>query len=207
MPAAAGGGEQRVAVGRYAEKRLQVVDAAAHVFARQGYHRTTIDDIVEATGLTRGGLYYYIAGKKDLLIASHERYLTPLLAETERIAAQDAPPSETIRRILEAMMRTHASYPDHVAVFLNEWKAIQSEPEWNAVRRDRRTFERLVADVLTRGRAAGDFHFEDPSVTLFALLGMVNYAYQWFNPRGRLGADELAGRFSDIFLDGVRGPR
>jgi AcrR family transcriptional regulator len=55
---------------KYDARRLELIDIAARVFARKGYHATSIDDLVEATGLKRGGLYHYITGKEDLLIAA-----------------------------------------------------------------------------------------------------------------------------------------
>lgn len=191
---------------RHDERRARLVDDSARVFARRGYHNTTMDELVEETGLTRGGLYHYISGKKDLLVASHQRYLHPLLAEASRIEAQDLPPSEALRLIVGAMMRTHADYPDHVAVFLREWPAIADEPEWTSLRSERRRFEAILSRILERGRVRGDFAFEDASATLFALLGMVNYSPQWFKPAGRLSADALAERFTQIFLHGIRRP-
>ncbi|QEC49736.1 TetR/AcrR family transcriptional regulator [Baekduia soli] len=192
---------------RFDERRLAVVDAAAHVFAVRGYERTTIDDIVQATGLTRGGLYHYISGKKDLLVASHERYLRPLLETCEEIGARGDAPGEELRALVREMMRLHAAFPDHVAVFLNEWRSIHEEPEWAQLRRDRRAFERIVHRVLERGSAEGDFVVDDVRLTLLALMGMVNYSYQWLDPKGRVDVDDIADRFCDIFLLGIQSGR
>jgi AcrR family transcriptional regulator len=188
--------------GRRSDKRLALVDASARVFAQRGYHNTTIDDIVEATGMTRGGLYYYISGKKDLLGASHARYLEPLLEETAEIESS-LPPREALRAIVQVMMRFHVTYPDHVAVFLREWQALQGEPEWEPLHRDRRRFEELVTNVLEAGRANGEFTFEDAAITLRALMGMVNFSAQWFDPAGRVSASDLADHYVDIFLNGI----
>jgi TetR/AcrR family transcriptional regulator, cholesterol catabolism regulator len=62
-------------------RRREIVDVGAKAFAEHGFHATTIDQLVEATGLQRGGLYHYIDGKLDLLIAIHERFIEPLLEE------------------------------------------------------------------------------------------------------------------------------
>jgi AcrR family transcriptional regulator len=189
---------------RQARKLQELVDDSARVFAQRGYHNTTLDDIVEATGMTRGGLYHYIDGKKDLLVASHARYLKPLLAELSEIDREELPADDAIVRIVDTMMETHATYPDHVAVFLRDWQALEGEPEWKELRRDRRRFEGIVAATLERGREEGIFEFEDVSLVMYALLGMVNYANQWFNPAGRVSAEVVARSFAEIFLDGIR---
>jgi AcrR family transcriptional regulator len=189
---------------RYERRRQEVIDIAARVFAQRGYHATTIDDLVEATGLQRGGLYHYIDGKLDLLIAIHERFIEPLLAEARRIAAGDEPADVKLRALAGALMRDIADYRDQVTVFLHEWRALVATPAWTDIRRARREFEQIIVDVLVDGRDRGVFAFEDARLTLLAFLGMVNYSYQWYDARVRAGPNAIADQFADIFLSGIR---
>jgi AcrR family transcriptional regulator len=189
---------------RWERRRDEVVDIAAHVFAERGYHRTTIDDLVEATGLTRGGLYHYIAGKQDLLSQIHQRFIEPLLKEAERIAAEDRPPDETLRLLGAALMSDIAAYTDQVTVFLHEWRVIAHDPDWAEIRRARKRFEGVIEEVLRRGVREGCFEVQDVRLTVLAFLGMFNYSYQWYRPSGRASAVKLADTFTRIFLDGIR---
>ena len=188
---------------RYAQRRQEVVDTAARVFAARGFHATTIEDLVEATGLQRGGLYHYIDGKLDLLIAIHERFIDPLLDNAREISKREDPPDVQLRALAHALMDDIANYHDQVTVFLHEWKAIESEPAWKEVRGARQEFERIVSGVLKRGRDEGIFDFDDLRLTLLAFLGMINYSYQWFDPKGRVPPGRIADHFVDIFLAGV----
>ena len=189
---------------RYERRRQEVIDIAARVFAQRGYHATTIDDLVEATGLQRGGLYHYIDGKLDLLIAIHERFIEPLLVEARRIAAGDEPADVKLRALAGALMRDIADYRDQVTVFLHEWRALTATPAWTDIRRARREFEQIIVDVLIDGRDRGVFAFEDARLTLLAFLGMVNYSYQWYDARVGSGPSAIADQFADIFLSGIR---
>jgi AcrR family transcriptional regulator len=195
------------ALSRWDERRNEVVDAAAHVFAARGYHATTIDDLVEATGLKRGGLYHYISSKKDLLIRIHERFINPLLEDSRQIVAAGEAPDVTLRNLAKALMRDIADYHDQVTVFLHEWRIIENEPEWRKIRGARREFVDLVAEVLERGIRERMFEIDDVRITVLGFLGMINYSYQWFNPSRRRNAEDLADRFVEIFLYGIRTPR
>jgi AcrR family transcriptional regulator len=192
---------------RYEERRDGVIDAAARVFARQGYDATTIDDLVAATGLQRGGLYHYIGGKQDLLIAIHERFLTPLLEQAREIAAQELAPEDALRALAHALMDNIHRYRDQVTVFFHEWRTIEGDERWTDVRRERREFETIIGDVLERGRAAGDFAFADGRIALLGFLGMINYAPQWYVPSGRVSHEQIADQFCDIFLRGIAAQR
>lgn len=52
-----------------ANRRQQILDAAANCFARNGFHRTSMQDIVKESGISAGLIYRYFAGKDDMIIA------------------------------------------------------------------------------------------------------------------------------------------
>jgi AcrR family transcriptional regulator len=189
---------------RYDRRRREVVDKAARVFAERGYHATSIEDLVEATGLQRGGLYHYMDGKKDLLSQIHHRFIEPLLEDARGIVERGGPPDEVLRNLGGALIRDIASYGDQVTVFLHEWRIIRDDPEWGEIRQARKDFEALVGSVLRRGMDEGVFAIRDERIALLGFLGMFNYSYQWFRPGGRVPAEEVAEEFCDIFLDGIR---
>jgi AcrR family transcriptional regulator len=191
---------------KYDARRLELIDIAARVFARKGYHATSIDDLVEATGLKRGGLYHYIASKEDLLIAAHERFIAPLLENARAIAAEDLPAEEALRRLAHALMHDIAAYQDQVTVFLHEWRAIEHRPEWQHVRDGRREFEGIIQSIIRRGQAQAVFADREPRLACLGFLGMINYSYQWYRAGGAHTAEEIAEEFSDIFLHGVTAP-
>ena len=189
---------------RYDAKRTEVVDIAARVFAERGYHATTVDDLVAATGLQRGGLYHYMDSKQDLLIAIHERFIEPLLESARAIVAEEGPADDALRRLAGALMQDIARYRDQVTVFLHEWREIESGPEWRSVRDARREFEEIIRSVLTRGARDGIFDVPEPRLTTLAFLGMFNYSYTWYDPGGAHSPDEIADAFADVVLSGIR---
>jgi AcrR family transcriptional regulator len=189
---------------RWQERRREVVDTAAALFAERGYHATSIEDLVQATGLQRGGLYHYIDSKADLLIQIHERFIEPLLAEARSIAAEDGTADVVLRKLAVALMNDIATYRDQVTVFLHEWRVIESEPEWKAVRKARKEFEGVIEQVLRRGVDQGVFQIPDIRLAVLGFLGMFNYSYQWYRPGGRVSPQRVADYFCDIYLDGVR---
>lgn len=191
---------------RWHERQREVVDIAAALFAEHGYHATSIEDLVHATGLQRGGLYHYMTGKADLLIQIHQRFIEPLLAEAREIAAEDIPADDALRKLASALMSDIATFRHQVTVFLHEWRIIEDSPEWKNIRKARKEFEAVIEGVLCRGVDEGVFRVEDTRLAVLAFLGMFNYSYQWFQPRGRLTPQLVADRFCDIYLGGIRVP-
>lgn len=189
---------------RYQDRRQEIADIAARVFAQQGYHGASIADLVAATGLQRGGLYYYIEGKKELLVLIHERFMEPLLRETYEILAMSKPPDITLRMLIHVLLDVGRRYRDQITVFLREWRNARDDSAWEQIIKVRKEYESILLQVLKQGADEGVFIISDYKMTLMSLLGMVNYTHQWFDPDGRVGSDELADLMSDIFLHGVQ---
>jgi AcrR family transcriptional regulator len=185
---------------RYERRRRDVIATAARLFAERGYQATSMSELTEATGLAAGGLYHYIESKDQLLISICDELLDPLLDRAREIVAEEAPPADQLRALLHAWLAQIAGHRDHMLVFAQERHVIEREPQWRRVRGRRKAFEKLLDDVLARGEREGTMHFEDRSFTLLTLLGMVNYTPQWWNPRGRLGPEQIADGYCDLIL-------
>ncbi len=192
---------------RYDSRQREVLDACAQVFAERGYAGTTIDHLIEATGLARGGLYHYIGSKSEALGRILDDLMGPLLEQaTAAVEGPDAPPtaSERLRAMTRIWVRQVETHRAHVAVFEQERRTLEREAVWDAVRGDRQAFEALLRRVLDQGIRDGEWSIDDPQLAALALLGMVNHSALWFTPGGRLNADQVADGFVDLFLDGVR---
>ncbi|HEX4108465.1 MAG TPA: TetR/AcrR family transcriptional regulator [Solirubrobacteraceae bacterium] len=183
---------------RYDRRRAQVVAAAARVFAERGYHATSMQDLIEATGLTAGGLYHYISGKDALLVAICDELMEPLLEQAHEIVAEPAPADVHLRELVRAWVAHVERSRDHMLVFMQERHVLERDPRWRHVRRQRKEFEELLADVLERGEREGVLRFADRGLALRALLGMVNHTPQWYRPNGRLNVSEIADGYLDL---------
>lgn len=192
---------------KYDDRQREVLDACARAFAERGYHGTSIDDLIQATGLARGGLYHYIGSKSEALTRILDDLMGPLLEQAEAVVAgPDAPDTAEgrLRALTRVWMQRVESHRDHVRIFEQERDTLRDGPTWDAVRRDRDAFESQLRRVLADGAAAGEFEIADSGLTALALLGMVNHAALWFTPGGRLSADDVADGFVDLILGGLR---
>jgi AcrR family transcriptional regulator len=177
---------------RYDRRQTEVVHEAARVFAHAGYDQTSVPVLARSLGIAAGSLYHYFGSKEQLLIAICDQLMDPLLGEAEALAAADRPPRDQLRDLVHLWVAHVIAHRDHLLVFQQERHVIERGDQWRKVREDRKRFERLLATVLDRVHAAGGTRIDDPRLCLAALLGMVNHTAQWYRPRGRLTAAEVA---------------
>jgi AcrR family transcriptional regulator len=178
---------------RYDRRQAQVVLDAARVFALRGYDQTSVPQLAEELGLAAGSLYHYFGSKEELLIAICDQLMDPLLHEARAIAAGEGADAPTQLQAIVRLWVAHViERRNHMLVFQQERHVIDHGDQWRQVRGRRKEFERLVESVLERVHADGRARLGDARLTLAALLGMVNHTAQWYRPRGRLSAAEIA---------------
>jgi TetR/AcrR family transcriptional regulator, cholesterol catabolism regulator len=184
-------------------RRNEVVDHAAYLFARNGYHETGVAELGDGVGLGRGGLYYYIESKDTLLTLIHDRVMDHVLAAGDAAHAMDASATERLRFLGEQLVRIIVEFPDHVWVFLHEFRNLKGDAKIN-FRKKRQTFEKQIEDVLIDGCKSGEFKVDDTRLAALAWLGLHNYIYIWHHPDSPFTAEMIADQFGRIFLDGIR---
>lgn len=187
---------------RYNAKREKVIDIAVELFSRQGYNGTGVQDIGDVAGLARGALYYYIGSKENLLAEIHDRVIDPLLAEAEVISTLEVSVLSRLRLLSESLLWQILNRPEHVWVFLHEYRQLQGQARED-FRVKRRAVEKYIQDVLEQGRDEGLLRLEDPRLTTLAFLNLHNYTYQWQAGRKDLEVESLAAFYCDLFIRGV----
>ena len=189
---------------RWRSRREAIVDTSARLFAAKGYHATGLNELCDANELGKGALYHYIGSKEGLLAAIHDRVMDEVLQGADRVAEAGGSPSEQLAMLGEELLDVIHRYPDHVWVFLHEFRALTGERAAQ-FRERRRAYEERVEAVLLAGVESGEFRDLDPWLTARAWLGMHNYTYLWLKPGHRLSARDVAAPFADIFRRGILG--
>jgi len=187
---------------RRAEKEDQLLEAATHLFKEQGYHSTSMQELADAVGMQKGSLYYYIAGKEDLLRRLMERVTSFMAAQIDEIYASDLPPARKLHWALENHAVIMMDHLDLVAVYLNEYRNLPPEHLVEALT-VRKHYEQVLMQIVEDGIASGEFRAVNVKMAVFGMLGMLNWTHQWFSPGGSFSSNEVATTLADFALHGL----
>jgi AcrR family transcriptional regulator len=180
----------------------QILEAAAQVIRKKGFHAASMQDIAEAVNLQKASLYHHISSKQEILLALLNQALDLLTERVEVVMKQDIPADEKLRQAMRCYLEALAEHGDLVSVLLLEHRSL--EPELHArhtPRRDR--FERLWRNLIQEGIDSGSFCATDSALTARALLGVMNWTITWYRPAGPLTIQQVADHMAALFLDGL----
>jgi AcrR family transcriptional regulator len=183
-------GQQR----KQATREEAILQAAAACFGEQGYRATTLETVAERLGISRVTLYRYCPSKEELLIRVFERTIAIFQRDLQKICTQDVPPEEKLRQIIRHQIRLMVDHRNFLTVFFSEEGNLPTDMARRA-RAERRTYDELIEGVIRDGITSGHLAPLPPKLLSFALLGMCNWLYQWYQPDGPLSADEVARIF------------
>ena len=193
-PARTASGEQR---------RAEIVEAAARLFNRLGYHSTTTAAIAEEVSTAKATVYHYFRAKHDILYEIHGIWIEELIERLEQRQARTSDVLEIIHGVFVDVLALVDSRPDHVRVFFEFFRELP--PALQASARARRDlYEALVEQTVRRGIQSGVFRDADARTQTFALFGMCNWSYQWYRSGGRYHHREVADQLFETFVGGLR---
>ena len=186
------------------DSRQEILRTAARLFQQRGYDATSMNGVAAALKLSKGGLYHHFQSKDEILfeIMNHameiteERVLTPVRGIAD--------PEERLRALIRLHIEVVLSPRDReITVMLHENHPLPPglRKRINTRKKDYVHFvEGLMAEVQNVRRAKGSV---SPRAAAFALLGMINWIYQWYKPEGNLQAHSLVPQFTDLVFGGI----
>ena len=191
---------------RYDQKLLHVLKTSAAIFAEKGYHPTSIRDIARAADMSLSGLYYYFTSKQELLFLIQDYCFTTVIEDCRKLIAGVADPITRLGLLIE----NHLNYFVHN---MNEMKVLSHEA--NSIRGDlfrkvnskKRQYVDLAMGLLDEIAREHRIEDVDIRVATFSLFGMMNWIYNWYDPKKDVNVRGLAQNITRIFLSGFLGDK
>jgi TetR/AcrR family transcriptional regulator, cholesterol catabolism regulator len=187
---------------RYDQKLEFILRTAARIFAEKGYHPTTMRDISRETQVSLAGLYYYCKSKEELLFLIQDNCFGRVhdrLRERLREATQ---PVEKLRLVIENHLSFFAANMAEMKVLSHEADSLAGEMRAH-VSGKKQQYTRLVRRILAEAQQQNPGAQKiDLTVATYALFGMMNWIYNWYDPRGVVSVTELVENLTRLFLNG-----
>jgi TetR/AcrR family transcriptional regulator, cholesterol catabolism regulator len=185
-------------------REQQIVDAAAHIFSRQGYAATTIQEVADEVGILKGSLYHYMETKEDLLYRIITEIHENALRNVTETGERSGPAVERLRHFLEAHIASFDANRDKISVFYSEYRHLEGERRTETFAK-RAVYEDFVRGMVRDGQAEGSFCPDvDPGFAVRAMLTMANSVHMWFRPDGPSTITAVARDITDYALHGLR---
>ncbi len=188
----------------YTDKRMRIMDVATELFAKNGFHATSITDIANTCQTSKSRLYHYFNSKEQVLYEIlRDHALT--LGDSFLPITQDAnlPPAEKLEKFARHLLIRNINFRAKHKLILGELDAIPPTQRQEVATLLRQPIESIFETLseinpdLTKDKT-----LQVPIAMMF--IGMINWSHTWFSGDGELSPEVFAKLLCDTFLNGFK---
>ena len=184
-------------------RKEQLLEVAAKLFKQRGYAATSMRDLAAELGIEAASLYHHIKSKEEIL----ETICFDLAAKFSNAIAEVNDiyfnAEEKLRMAIKNHVQIITQNTNQSAVFLQEWRNL-SESKLGEFMKLRDAYENGIRVILKDGMNEDVFDDVDEKFASLTILSTVNWINEWYNPNGKMSAEEIAKKLSDFILGGLR---
>ena len=190
--------------GEDAQQRYQaILESAARVICARGYDGASMQEIAEACGMTKAGLYHHIETKEKLLLAIMNYGMDLFEKQVISQVIDIADPLERLKACMVKNIKLVTSGSSkEVTIILHEHNTLtgHARKEINA---RKKKYVRFLEAAVTEGIKRGQIRRVNPTLAAFSFLGTVLWTYKWFRHDGELSEEQVANGMVDLFFRGL----
>jgi len=185
------------------EKRRMILDRSAELFARQGFHRTSISEIAQAcNSSSKAWIYHYFPNKEAVLFTLLRDFLELAAARVREAVAQHQAPRVRLHAFVRECLRIYAEYRINYAVLFSEMNLLPADQR-TEIRVLERDYAQVLRDLVLAVNPAVDRGRHQTMALTMIALGAVNWTYTWFDTKGPLSLDDVADLTTKLLLNGI----
>jgi TetR/AcrR family transcriptional regulator, cholesterol catabolism regulator len=194
-------GQPRVKLSKLGEddRLLLIYRTAASVIHAKGYDATSLNDIADAVGITKGGLYHYIDGKQSLLFKIMSYALDMLEAEVMRPAGALAGAEQQLRLVIQLHTQLIVDKGIELTILLDESAGLTPE-HLRLITQRRVKYYRFVRALIQQLKDEGKLRELDVTIATHNLIGQLQWLPRWYSPGGRLMREQVIEEFTKAAL-------
>ncbi|TIU45981.1 MAG: TetR/AcrR family transcriptional regulator [Mesorhizobium sp.] len=189
--------------------RERILREAIRLFAERGYDRTSVPEIQEAAGLSRGSgaLYKHFPSKEALLAAAIDRFVGTAREGRAELGEQVLPVDQGARRIVESMLEQLGANRDVLRIL---WRDLEPFPELKASARGEimQSTYHAVAEWLRERQRQGELRPHDSDAVSAVIVGSVAmfrvFEAIWAERSIEVSDERFASAWTDLLVRGLR---
>ena len=187
------------------QKRRQILAAAAHVFAPEGFDRASMARLADECGISKANIYHYYDSKDALLYDLLRSYLLSVRDRILNLDVAGLDPDARLRHVLRAFLMAYQGADDQHRVQIGGL-AFLPDDQQEELRGYQRELVKYVGAVLSD--CAPEVFAQSPDklrAATMSVFGMLNWYFMWSPDAGPEAREDYAALVADMTLKGLPG--
>ena len=181
----------------------KIKTVSIELFFKKGYFATSISEIAKGSGIQKASIYYHYPSKEELLFSILKQTMDDLTACLKASIVNVNDVESKMRAAVHSHVRFHLNRQKENFIANSELRGLTSE-HYKEIVKKRNEYELIFQDIIQQGNEKKVFHGGDVKILSYAILTLCTAGASWFNPSGRLTADQIAVIYENFILNGLK---
>jgi AcrR family transcriptional regulator len=179
--------------------RDEIIEKAAIVFSKKGYHGASMSDIAEACNMQKASLYHHVSSKQEILLYLLEKALD---LSTECVAEglkSEVPHPARFYIVAQKYVNTLKDTPYVLHLLSYEYQSLERANQSKFLFRQDQ-YENLWREFIIDGIEAGYFSCKNVKIVVKAIILTLNSIIMWSEAENQISLDEFSNSLIDTLL-------
>ncbi|MBS1886448.1 MAG: TetR family transcriptional regulator [Actinobacteria bacterium] len=180
-----------------------LVEVSTRLFGEHGFEGTTVRMIADELGVQSGSLYSHIKSKDEVLHLIVMTVADAFFEAVREASEATGNPEEKLRAMCRAHLEVIDDHGLAVRVYYDEWHRLSPKAR-KQIATLRNSYRNRFTAVVEEGIAEGTFGSVDVPWAVLVILSACNWAVEWYSHEGPRNPAQIADKFMDVIIDGIR---
>ena len=188
----------------YDDRKQMILDQAAHIFAREGYHKSSVSMIGKECGIAKSLVYHYFPSKQDILYHAMREHVALLRREALAVIKVKHDARDSLTTLIRVYIDIYGHSASKHILLLNALRELPKEQRKEIVDIQSDVVH-VFADLFEELSPGSLEKHKVKSAVSMLLLGMINWTYTWYNQKGEMSEEHLSNIITSMFLSALHG--
>jgi len=185
-------------------KKTLIYETAVKIFAKNGFDKTSVDDIAESAKIAKGTIYYHFKSKDEIFLGLIENGINDLIDEIRRSVASIDDPRAKLETMLTVQLNFYQKYRDFCKVLVSEFSHLDTV--WKKdIKKIQAEYHELIKSIIDKGKQQNQFRedldSEAITIALFSLIAVAGLS--WALLHREISIKTMHSNIISIFLNGI----
>ena len=193
----------RVKTASFEIQKGLIQNAAATLFAKEGFHNTSMSELAAFCNISKPLLYHYYKDKEEILFNIASDYMSELVGLTKTPKLEGLVGEEKLRVLIADFMKQYEHAQAQHIVLTQDVKFLSQELREQVLTKQREVVSQFNRVICQMCPEISDRKLDKP-ITM-VLFGMINWTFTWLRSDGHLSYEQMGKLATDLFISGVKG--
>lgn len=193
----------RVKTASFEIQKALIQNAAATLFAKEGFHNTSMSELAAFCNISKPLLYHYYKDKEEILFNIASDYMSELVGLTKTPKLEGLVGEEKLRVLIANFMKQYEHAQAQHIVLTQDVKFLSDARRDQIVSKQREVVQQFNLVISQMCPELADRKLDKP-ITMI-LFGMINWTFTWLRSDGQLSYEQMGKLATDLFISGVKG--